>query len=189
MEQDIERILIPADDIRRRVGEMGDELARRFADRTPLVVAIMKGCVLFLADLLRELPIPLDLEFVYCRSYRGTDAGVLDFAHRATLPDEVRGRHVLVVDDIFDTGRTLSRVRAELTRLGAADVTTAVLLAKRGAAAREAAPPDLVGFTIENLFVVGYGLDYNGRYRNLPCIGVLRREVIEGTSSGDGLPV
>jgi len=188
MDQDVERIVIDADEIRQRVREMGDELAQRFAGRTPLVVAIMKGCVLFLADLLRELPIPLDLEFVYCRSYRGAEAGVLDFSHRATLPDEVRGRHVLVIDDIFDTGRTLARVRAELVRLGAAEVTTAVLLAKRGAAPPQSHRPDLVGFTIENLFVVGYGLDYNGRYRNLPCIGVLRREVIEGTGSGDGSP-
>ena len=180
MEQDVERVIISGDEIERRVREMGAELASRFAGRDPLVVAIMKGCVLFLADLLRELPIALDLEFVYCRSYAGSSAGPLEFAHRSTLPEEVRGRAVLVVDAILDTGRTLTRAVDELRRLGAADVTTAVLLAKRDQMAPDARPADLVGFEIENLFVVGYGLDYNGRYRNLPYIGVLRPDIVEG---------
>lgn len=177
MNQDIERVLIPAEAIERRVRQMGSELTARFAGRDVLVIAIMKGCVLLLADLLRQLPIPLDLEFVYCTSYRGTQAGALEFAHRSTLPGVVRGRSVLVIDDIFDTGATLAHVVEQLRDLGAAEVTTAVLLAKRGAAGPDAPQPDLVGFEIENLFVVGYGLDYNGRYRNLPYIGVLRPEV------------
>lgn len=180
MEQDIERILVSAEEIERRVRELGAQLTERFAGRDLLVIAIMKGCVLFLADLVRAMPLPLDLEFVYCTSYRGTEPGTLELAHRATLPDEVRGRHVLVIDDIFDTGATLAQVAAQLRDLGAADVTTAVMLAKRGGAARGAAPPDFVGFEVENAFVVGYGLDYNGRYRNLPLIGVLKNTIIEG---------
>lgn len=186
MHDDIERILIPREAICQRVAAMGAELAERFRGRDPLVVAVMQGCVLFLADLVRELPIPMDLEFVYCRSWRGTAPGpTLDFSHRASLAEEVRGRHVLVVDDIFDTGRTLSRVREELGALGAADITTAVLLAKADAAPSDIPRPELVGFEIENLFVVGYGLDYNGRYRNLPYIGVLRRE-FTGGDDGQG---
>lgn len=176
MNEDVERILIDAERIRGRVAELGAELAGRFAGRDPLVIAIMKGCVLFLADLLRELPIELDLEFVYCQSYRGTAPGPLEFALRSTLPEIVRGRDVLVVDDIFDTGRTLTHVVAELRRLEAASVTSAVLLAKRGQAGPDVQRPDLVGFEIENLFVVGYGLDYNGRHRNLPYIGVLSQK-------------
>jgi len=174
MEQDLERILISTAQIEARVAEMGRDLAARFRGRDPLVLAVMKGCVLFLADLLRQLPIPLDLEFVYCTSYQGTTAGALEFAHRATLPEIVRGRSVIIVDDIFDTGRTLSHVVEQVRALGAADVTTVVLLEKSGAAVPGAVRPDLVGFAVQNLFVVGYGLDYNGRYRNLPYIGVLR---------------
>ena len=179
MQRDIARILVTSEQIRERVRQMGAELAGRLAGLDPLVIAVMRGCVLFLADLLRELPIPLDLEFVYCASYRGSKAGTLEFAHRSTLPAVVRGRHVLVIDDIFDTGRTLTGVVDQLHRLEAAGVTTAVLLAKADAAEPGTRPADLVGFDIQNLFVVGYGLDYNGRYRNLPYIGVLRPEVIQ----------
>jgi hypoxanthine phosphoribosyltransferase len=178
MEQDLDRILIPADAISRRVAEIGRDLTDRFRHRDPLVVAIMHGCVLFLADLVRQMPIHLDLEFVYCRSYHGTHSGPLDFAQRATLPDAVRGRNVILVDDIFDTGRTIAHAAAQLRALGAAEVTVVVLLQKTGCAASDLPPPDLVGFPIDNLFAVGYGLDYNGRYRNLPHIAVLRPELL-----------
>jgi len=178
MEQDLDRILIPADAISRRVGEIGRELTDRFRDRDPLVVAIMHGCVLFLADLVRQMPIHLDLEFVYCRSYRGTRCGPLEFGQRATLPEAVRGRSVILVDDIFDTGRTIAHAAQQLRDLGAAEVTVVVLLQKTGCAAPDLPPPHLVGFQIDNLFAVGYGLDYNGRYRNLPYIAVLRPELL-----------
>ncbi|NIA21989.1 MAG: hypoxanthine phosphoribosyltransferase [Anaerolineaceae bacterium] len=181
MESDIARVLIPPEAIRVRVREMGQELSRRLAGADPLVLAVMNGCVLFLADLLRQLPIPLDLEFVYCKSYRGLHGGPLEFSHRSLLPAVVEGRHVLVVDDIFDSGRTLSQVVEQARQLGAAEVTTAVLLLKKGRPQQGLPRPDLVGFEIENVFAVGYGLDYNGRYRNLPMIGVLREEI-----TGDG---
>jgi hypoxanthine phosphoribosyltransferase len=180
VQSDLADILITTEQIERRVTALGRELTSRLAGREPLVLAIMNGCVLFLADLLRRLPLGLDLEFVYCTSYRGTRPGDLEFAHRATLPAVVRGRHVLVVDDIFDTGRTLSHVVEQVRSLGAAEVTTAVLLAKRVERDAAMAAPDLVGFEIENVFAVGYGLDYNGRYRNLPFIGRLRDEITRG---------
>ena len=179
MEHDIAEILITPEQIRARVEALGRDIRRRYTGREPLlVVAIMNGCVLFLADLVRQLPIPIDLEFVYCKSYQGTRAGLLEFGHRATLPDAVRGRIVLLVDDIFDTGRTLALAAAELRRLGAAEVATAVMVAKRGCAGPDTHRPDFVGFEIENRFVVGYGLDYNGRYRNLPYIAVLKPETL-----------
>jgi len=178
MDRDLDRILITPEAISRRVAEIGRDLTARFGDRDPLVVAIMHGCVLFLADLVRQMPIPLDLEFVYCRSYRGTHCGPLEFAQRATLPDAVRGRHVILIDDIFDTGRTIARVADQLRALGAAEVVVVVLLQKAGCAWPGLPPPDLVGFQIENLFAVGYGLDYNGRYRNLPYLAVLRPELL-----------
>jgi len=180
LEQDIAEILITRQEIERRVAALGREIALRYrAGPPPLVVAIMHGCVLFLADLVRELPIPLDLEFVYCKSYAGTACGALEFGHRSSLAETVHGRRVLLVDDIFDTGRTLGRAAEELRRLGAAKVTTAVLLVKRGCAVADSRPPDIFGFEIDNRFVVGYGLDHQGRYRNLPFIGVLRPELLE----------
>jgi len=177
VESDIARVLIPPEAIRLRVREMGQELSRRLADDDLLVLAIMNGCVLFLADLLRQLPIPLDLEFVYCKSYDGTRSGPLEFSHRSLLAAMVRGRHVLVIDDIFDTGRTLTHVVEQARQLAAAEVTTTVMLLKKGQQKEGMRLPDLVGFEIENVFAVGYGLDYNGRYRNLPFIGVLTEEV------------
>ena len=180
MENDLAEILITREQIQRRVGELGRQIAQRYrVGDPPLVVAILYGCILFLADLVRELPIPLDLEFVYCKSYSGASRGILEFGHRASLAETVRGRRVLLVDDIFDTGRTLTRAADELRRLGAAEVTTAVLLVKRGCVAEGSRAPDLVGFEIDNRFVVGYGLDYDGRYRNLPCIAVLRPEAMK----------
>jgi len=133
----------------------------------------MKGCVLFLADLVRAWPGAMDLEFVTARSYKGTQPGEV----RVTMPPEVAqvvpGRAVLVVDDIFDTGRTLARVAEELRAFGPAEVRTLVLLRKRRPTAAPPLQPDWVGFEIADRFVVGYGLDYRGRYRNLPYLAVL----------------
>ena len=178
MPEEVGEILIPSDRIAARVGELGRLLADAYAGREPVVVAVMKGCVLFLADLVRAWPATMDIEFVTARSYEGTRPGDV----RLTLPPElaevVPGRPVLVLDDIFDTGRTLSAVCRRIERLGAAELKTLVLLAKRRAAPREPLirRPDWVGFEIEDRFVIGYGLDYRGRWRNLPYVAVLRQK-------------
>ena len=177
-------ILIPAHRIADRVRELGKLLADAYAGREVVVVAVMKGCVLFLADLVRawgEASKPrvaaMDLEFVTARSYEGTRPGNV----RLTLPPElaevVPRRPVLIVDDIFDTGCTLSAVCRQIETLGAAELKTLVLLAKRRAALREPPirRPDWVGFEIEDRFVIGYGLDHNGLYRNLPYLAALRQ--------------
>lgn len=176
MHNDIDEILISATDIERRVGELGATLAAEYRGRDPLVLAIMSGCVLFLADLLRRMPIMLDLEFVYCRSYEGSRRKDLDFVHRRDLPELVKGRHVIVVDDICDSGVTMTEVVGGVRQMEPASVAAVTLLAKRGAALPGTTTVDHVGFEVENRFVVGYGLDYNGRYRNLPFIGVLRQQ-------------
>ena len=178
MHEEVGEVLIPAHRIADRVGELGCLLADAYAGREPVVVAVMKGCVLFLADLVRAWPATMDIEFVTARSYEGTRPGDV----RLTLPPElaevVPGRPVLVLDDIFDTGRTLSAVCRRIERLGAAELKTLVLLAKRRAAPREPPirRPDWVGFEIEDRFVIGYGLDYRGRWRNLPYVAALRQK-------------
>jgi hypoxanthine phosphoribosyltransferase len=175
MPPEVGDILIGAEQLAARVRELGAALAREYAGREPVLVAIMKGCVLFLADLVRAWPGPLDLEFVSAESYHGTAPGEVRLEFPPGLGPRVAGRPVLVIDDICDTGATLKQVCEAIRALGPAEVRTLVLLHKRLTSA--GAPryrPDWVGFEIEDRFVVGYGLDYHGRYRNLPYLAVLR---------------
>jgi hypoxanthine phosphoribosyltransferase len=170
-------ILISSDAIARRVAELGAELGRTYADREPVLVAIMKGCIVFLADLVRAWPGPMDLEVVTAQSYDGVKAGAirLDVAH--DFARHVAGRPVIIIDDICDTGGTLTAVSDAIRAMGPAEIRTLVLLRRRAAVAGACKPPqcrpDWVGFEIDDGFVVGYGLDYHGRYRNLPHIAML----------------
>lgn len=171
---DLDRILISRGQIAQRIKRMAAHIQSDFAGCDLVVVAVLNGTVLFLADLIRHMTMPMRLDFVGVSSYReGTVPGELYFTKDLRL--DVRGRHVLLVDDILDTGQTLSRVRAKIRALRPRRLRTCVLLEKasrRVAAVRV----DYIGFSIPDLFVVGYGLDYAERYRNLPFIGVLRME-------------
>lgn len=172
MENDIERVLIDERVIGKRLDSMAKEIRQDFPGEVILVIVLLKGALVFAADLLRRLPRMLEIECLNVASYHGgtESCGVVSFLdHR--LPD-VRGRRVLLLDDILDTGRTLRAVVDRLHEDGAAEVKTGVLLAKDKARAAEVRA-DYVGFVIEDEFVVGYGLDYRGRYRNLPYVGVL----------------
>ncbi|TAE78391.1 MAG: hypoxanthine phosphoribosyltransferase [Verrucomicrobia bacterium] len=174
MENDIEKVLVDEQEIQRRLDGMALELEGDFPGEPLLVVVLLKGALVFAADLLRRMPRMLEIECLSVASYHGglDSCGVVSFLDRE-LPD-VRGRRVLVLDDILDTGRTLRAVVDRLLGDGALEVRTGVLLAKakRRAADVEA---NYVGFHIADEFVVGYGLDYRGRYRNLPYVGVLGR--------------
>ena len=142
-----------------------------------VVVALLKGAVLFTADLLRRVPLPMEIEFLNVASYHGgtESSGVVSFLDQS-LPD-VRGKAVLLLDDVLDTGRTLEAVMHQLAGEGASEVKTCVLLAKD--IERDAlSEADYTGFVIGDEFVVGYGLDYRGRYRNLPYVGVLKESAI-----------
>jgi len=178
---DIERILITEGQIARRIRVLSRRIQREFAGRDLVVVSLLNGTVLFLADLIRHLSLPLRLDFIGVSSYRArTESGKLVFTKRLRL--EVRGRDVLLVDDILDTGRTLARVRTLLRTLGPRRLRTCVLLNK--AARRvERIEADYVGFEIPDFFVVGYGLDFAERYRNLPFVGVLHERIYRGTGS------
>jgi len=177
----IGQVLFDAETIARRVRDLGRELAETYRDREPVLVAVMKGCVLFLADLVRAWEGPMDLEFITAESYEGTEPGAVHLAVPEGLADRVAGRPVLVVDDIFDTGATLATVREALLAMGAEEVRSVVLLHKHtDAAPPSSAPagpaaPDWVGFDVADRFVVGYGLDLDGRYRNLSYVAALRK--------------
>jgi len=179
-QDDVERVLITEEQIAERVRSLSAELARDFAGRELVVVAVLNGTVMFLADLIRYLSLPLRLDFIGISSYGlGTESGEMVFTKELRV--DVRGRDVLLVDDILDTGRTLSRVLAKLHELKPLRIKTCVLLEK--AARRvENVYADYVGFSIPDLFVVGYGLDFAERYRNLPFVGVLHPEIYRGQS-------
>ena len=170
---EIERVLIAEDRILQRVKQLGREIGRDFAGRELVVVSVLNGTVMFLADLLRNLSIPLRLDFIGVSSYAsGTVAGKLLFTKELRL--DVLGRDVLLVDDILDTGKTMKLVLGKLQSLKPRRVKTCVLLNKASRRA-EKIEADYVGFEIPDLFVVGYGLDFAERYRNLPFIGVMGR--------------
>lgn len=173
--REVERILITDDVIAQRIGQMSRKIERDFAGREMVVVSLLNGTVMFLADLIRNLSLPLRLDFIGVSSYgAGTESGDLVFTKELRL--DVRGRDVLLVDDILDTGKTLYRVLAKLRPLRPRRIKTCVLLNK--AARRvEKVEADYVGFEIPDFFVVGYGLDFAERYRNLPFVGVLHPHV------------
>jgi len=169
--REVELILIPEARIARRVEEMAREIQRDYTGRETVVVALLNGTVMFLADLIRHLSLPLRLDFMGVSSYGlGTESGDLIFTKELRL--DVRGRDVLLVDDILDTGRTLSRVIDRVRELRPKRIRTCVLLDKKSRRIEDV-EADYVGFPIPDLFVVGYGLDFAERYRNLPFVGVL----------------
>ena len=174
---DLSRVLYDEAAILRRLDDLAAEISHDYADCGELtVVAVLNGSFMFLADLLRRVPLPLHVECLSVSSYAGErSTGVVTF-DQLTMPD-IAGRHVLVLDDILDSGHTLHAVRARLLAEGPASVRLCVLLRKRRAR-EQAVEADYTGFDIADEFVVGYGLDFMERYRNLPCIGVLSEEVI-----------
>ncbi len=168
---EVERILITQDQIANRIKRMSREIERDFTDKEMVVVSLLNGTVMFLADLIRYLSLPLRLDFIGVSSYgAGTESGELVFTKELRL--DVRGRDVLLVDDILDTGKTLFRVLAKLQALKPRRIKTCVLLNKASRRV-ESVQADYVGFEIPDFFVVGYGLDFAERYRNLPFVGVL----------------
>ncbi|MCZ6684059.1 MAG: hypoxanthine phosphoribosyltransferase [Planctomycetota bacterium] len=180
MERDIERILISRKRISERVSALADSIGETYgADSEGLVIVpILAGSVIFLADLIRCLPFKMKIGLMTVSSYRGktTSAGESRLIQDLNL--DIEDRHVLVVDDILDTGSTLRLVVGELRQRRPASVRICVLLRKRSKAPRDFSV-DFVGFDIEDVFVVGYGLDYNDHYRNWPDIGVLKPELYE----------
>jgi hypoxanthine phosphoribosyltransferase len=169
--REISSILISEERLARRVNLLARQIQKDFAGRDLVIVAILDGTVVFLADLLRRLSLPLRLDFIGVSSYRsGTESGALYFTKELRL--DVRGRDVLLVDDILDTGKTLRAVVEKLRPLKPRRIKTCVLLEKKGRRL-ENISADYVGFSIPNQFVVGYGLDHAEKFRNLPFLALL----------------
>jgi hypoxanthine phosphoribosyltransferase len=179
LRNEVEKILITDAQIARRVKSLAREIEKDFRGREMVVVSLLNGTVLFLADLIRHLNLPLRLDFIGVSSYgAGTESGDLVFTKELRL--DVKGRDVLLVDDILDTGKTLSRVVPKLKALQPRRIKTVVLLDKPSRRV-EKIQADYVGFTIPDLFVIGYGLDFAERYRNLPFVGVLHPHIYKET--------
>jgi hypoxanthine phosphoribosyltransferase len=167
--------LIGRAQLRRRVGELAEEIARDYRDRQPLLVGTLKGSFVFLADLARRLPLPLEIDFIGVASYgQGRQSsGQVHVYHEPR--SELRGRHVVLVEDIVDTGLTLAELRRYLQGRGPASLRVCALLMKRRAQ-QAGVTVDYLGFLVPDDFLVGYGLDWAERYRNLPEVYVLDGE-------------
>jgi hypoxanthine phosphoribosyltransferase len=181
MEADIERILFSRRRIAERVHELGAEIARTYEgdeEAGLTLVTVLSGAMIFLADLMRQLPLRMKIGLITVSSYPGQTTESRGARILSELNVDIRGRHVLIVDDILDTGGTLRIVRQRLAELGPKSIRTCVLLRKPSKAPPDV-PADFVGFDVEDVFVVGYGLDYNDHYRNLPDIGILHEKLYE----------
>lgn len=173
LESGIERVLISSDEIQKRVEELGNELARHYGDRTPLLVGVLNGAVIFMADLVRHMPAPVDFEFMAVSSYglSTETSGVVRILK--DLSTDIAGREVLIVEDIIDSGLTVQYLRRILEERAPEDIRVVTLLRKAKDGAHSVAV-DHVGFEIPDEFVVGYGLDMAGKYRNLPYVGIAK---------------
>ena len=176
MEKDILKVLVTEEELKARVGELGEALYDRFEGKSPLFLAVLKGSFIFLADLVRATQLKSDVEFMSVSSY----ANATESSGRGRIVHDVQqditGRDIIIVEDILDSGNTLAFLKNYLMAKGAASITFVTLLDKP-ARRTKAITADFAGFTVPDEFVVGYGLDYAQRYRNVPYIGVLKPEV------------
>lgn len=174
---DIKSVMYSEDELHARVREIAAELKDEYADKNPLVVAILKGSVMFYADLTRAMNFPMEMEFMSVSSY-GSGTTSRELVFRKDLDKPIKGRHVILVEDIIDSGKTLYALKARLLEREPASVKICALLDKKSRRVCDI-DADYVGFPCEDEFVVGYGLDYDEKYRNLPYVGILKREVYE----------
>ena len=176
IENDILKVLFSEEDIAKRVREMGAELTERFQGKRPLFLGVLKGCFIFMSDLIRACPLKSDLEFIAISSYGNatSTSGRVQITH--DVQQDISGRDIVIVEDILDSGNTLAFLKNYLLTKGAASITIVTLLDKPSRRTK-AITADMAGFVVPDEFVVGYGLDYCQQYRNLPYIGVLKPEV------------
>ncbi len=180
MLQDIEKVLVTEEEIHRRIKEVGKILTEEYRGKQPIVVGVLKGVIPFYAEMTRAIEIPLQEDFLSITSYEGGSKSTGKLTFRKDIDHDIRGRHVLILEDILDSGATLKTVVGMLRERDPASIKICTLLDKP---ARRASgitlKADYSGFEIPDAFVVGYGLDYAEKYRNLPMVGILKREIYE----------
>ncbi|HEY8365217.1 MAG TPA: hypoxanthine phosphoribosyltransferase [Haloplasmataceae bacterium] len=176
MHLDIKKILISQEEIEKKCKELGEIISRDYKDRNLVVIGLLKGCIPFISDLTKNISIPLRIDYMSVSSYHGGTQSTGNVKVNKDLDDSIIGCDVLIAEDIVDTGKTLKKVIEMLSVKGANSIKVVTLLDKPEGRVVELVP-DYVGFVIPKEFVVGYGLDYNEYYRNLPYIGVLKEEV------------
>ena len=179
MRDDIASVLLSAEEIQARTAELGAQISKDFDGREPLFVGVLKGCFVFMADLMRSVTIPCSVDFMAVSSYgnQTTTTGAVKI--NKDLNQDIEGRDIILVEDILDSGRTLSYLMKTLKARGAASIALCTFLDKPE---RRVVPVEVAykGFTVPDAFIVGYGLDYDQKYRNLPYVGVLKPSVYEG---------
>ena len=177
MERDIQEILLTEEQIKARIEELGEILTEEYRDKNPVVIGVLKGVAIFYADMIRKIKVPCQMDFMCISSYKGNKSSG-NTNVRLDLAADIKGRHVLILEDIYDTGNSLTYLVNYLKMKQPASIKICTLLDKpEGRKPGITLQADYVGFTIPNAFVVGYGLDYNEGYRNLPYVGVLKPEV------------
>ncbi len=178
MRENIKGILLTEEQIQNKVNELAELLTQEYADKDPVFIGVLKGVVVFFGDMMKRIQIPCQIDFMWISSYEGTLSEGMTV--KRDISTDIKGRHVVVLEDIFDTGNSLEYTYHHLMKKEPASIKICTLLDKperrnQGITVK----PDYVGFTIPNEFVVGYGLDYNEHYRNLPYIGVLKPETYQ----------
>ena len=179
MEKDILKVLVTEEELKARVQEMGEELYEKCEGKNPIFLGVLKGSFVFIADLMRACQLKSDIEFIAVSSYSNATESSGRVNIKYDLQQDISGRHLVIVEDILDSGNTLAFLQQYFLAKGAASITIVTLLDKPSRR-EKAVQADLVGFTVPDEFVVGYGLDYAQRYRNVPYIGVLKPEVYAG---------
>lgn len=179
MDKDMEQILLSEEQIQARIRELGEELTREYQDKNPVIVGVLKGVVIFYADMVRQIKVPCEMDFMAISSYKGTESSGTTVVKKDISAD-ITGRHVLILEDIYDTGNSLNFTYQHLMARQPASLKICTLLDKPGRRKPGITlQPDYVGFTIPDAFVVGYGLDFNEKYRNLPYVGILKPEAYQ----------
>ena len=177
MHNDIERVLLTEEQIQEKVRELGVILTEEYKDKNPIIVGVLKGVVVFYADMIRQIKVPCQMDFMWISSYQGTESSGKMLV-RQKLSNNIEGRHVLILEDIFDTGRSLQFLVDTLKAQNPASLKICTFLDKpERRVPGVTVKADYTGYVIPNEFVVGYGLDFDEKYRNLPYIGVLKPEM------------
>jgi len=178
VEQDISGVLLDEPTIKKRVHELGEQISRDYEGKDMVAICILRGCVVFFSDLIRDIKIPIGLDFMAVSSYNHSATTSGNVQIKFDLQDDIKGRHVLIVEDIIDTGTTLMHLKRMLQARLPESIKICCLLDKAERRVSQV-EVDYIGFEIPDEFVVGYGLDYAGKYRNYREIGILKREIYE----------